>query len=254
MLNSEEIKLGAVNLDNIVVIHLDGDFDSVFNLLQGQVTSDCSIISRQFGQISSLCDEKGFVLCNFEIIFDNDKWLIVIENSSRDIFLEEINKFLPFYQVTATPLKVQVTGITRQKDEELLIDEHIIFQTEETSLSLIIRKNKQPSDDHDHNLQESDWAINRKIMGDHQINSEDRGRYRPHELGQHSTRVSFKKGCFKGQEIIARMEYLGKLKKETRLIVYENIEEISQFTIIGNTYQDENRFFSSCLGKIDNFS
>ena len=70
MLNSELLKFGAVRLDSAVVIHLDGDFDSVFNLLQGQVTSDCSLISEQFGQISSLCDEKGFVLCNFEIIYD----------------------------------------------------------------------------------------------------------------------------------------------------------------------------------------
>ena len=88
MLNSELLKFGAVNLDNSVVIHLDGDFDSVLSLLQGQVTSDCSNVSDQFGQISSLCNEKGFVLCNFEIIFDKNKWLIIIEESSKDIFLE----------------------------------------------------------------------------------------------------------------------------------------------------------------------
>ncbi len=93
MLNSELLKFGSVNLDNTVVIHLNGDFDSVLNLLQGQVSSDCSIVSEQFGQISSLCDEKGFVLCNFEIIFDKNKWLIVIEETSKDIFLEEIGKF-----------------------------------------------------------------------------------------------------------------------------------------------------------------
>ena len=59
MLNSGLLKFGAVNLDNVTVIHLDGDFDSVLTLLQGQVTSDCTQISNQFGQISSLCDEKG---------------------------------------------------------------------------------------------------------------------------------------------------------------------------------------------------
>ena len=80
------------------------------------------------------------------------------------------------------------------------------------------------------------------------------GKYRPHEIGQHINRVSFNKGCFKGQEIIARMEYLGKLKKETRLIVHSNQKEVSKFTIIGKSYQDQGTIFSSCFGKIDSFS
>ncbi len=250
MFSPDLLKFGAVYLDSAVVIHLDGDFDSVLNLLQGQVTSDCNLISKQIGQISSMCDEKGFVLCNFEIIFDNNKWLIIIEESSKDIFLDEISKFLPFYKVSAKPLDCQVTGITRNKDEKILSDEHIIFNSDVALLSLIISNKKQL----EHNLKISDWAFNRMFLGDHQINFEEKGRYRPHELGQHITRVSFKKGCFKGQEIIARMEYRGKLKKETRLIVYADKEEISQFTIVGKTYKDKDQFFSSCLGKIDSFS
>ena len=232
MLNSELLKFGAVNLDNVTVIHLDGDFDSVLTLLQGQVTSDCTQITNQFGQISSLCDEKGFVLCNFEIIFDKNRWLIIIEKSSKGIFLDEISKFLPFYKVSLALLDLKVTGVTRNKDENILSDEHIIFQSDEALLSLIIANDKKIKS----GLELIDWAFNRKLLGDHQINFNEKGKYRPHELGQHITRVSFKKGCFKGQEIIARMEYLGKLKKETRLIVYSKKEEVSKFTIIGKTY------------------
>ena len=249
MLNSELLKFGAVNLDNVAVIHLDGDFDSVLNLLQGQVTSDCSQITNQFGQISSLCDEKGFVLCNFEIIFDKNKWLIIIEESSKGVFLDEISKFLPFYKVSVALLDLKVTGFTRNKDENILSDEHIIFQSDEALLSLIITNDKKLKS----GLELIDWAFNRKFLGDHQIDFNEKGKYRPHELGQHITRVSFKKGCFKGQEIIARMEYLGKLKKETRLIVYSNKEEVSEFTIIGKTYQDKDKFFSSCLGNRNSF-
>ena len=249
MLNSELLKFGTVCLDSAVVIHLDGDFDSVFNLLQGQVTSDCNLISEQFGQISSLCDEKGFVLCNFEIIYHEHKWLIIIEESTKDIFLSEISKFLPFYKVSAETHNCYVSGATRKKDEKLLPDEHIILQSDEALLSLIIRNNKQLNGE----LEIIDWAFNRKFLGDHQINFEEKGKYRPHELGQHITRVSFKKGCFKGQEIIARMEHLGKLKKETRLIIYSHKEEVSKFKIVGNTYQNKDHFFSSCLGNKDSF-
>ena len=253
MLNSEFIKYGAVNLEDSTAIHLNGDFDSVLSLLQGQVTSDCTLINEQLGQISSLCNEKGFILCNFEIIFDQNKWLIIIENGLKDIFLNEITKFLPFYKVSAEPLSSKVIGFTRKKGQAMLPNEHLVLSSDIAYLSLSIDKNNKSQDNLDI-LSTENWAINRKIMGDHQIELEETGKYRPHELGQHNTRVSFTKGCFKGQEIIARMEYLGKLKKETRLIVHSNQKEVSEFIIIGKSYKIHETIFSSCFGKIDSFS
>ena len=253
MLNSEFIKYGAVNLEDSTAIHLNGDFDSVLSLLQGQVTSDCTLINEQLGQISSLCNEKGFILCNFEVIFDQNKWLIIIENGLKDIFLNEITKFLPFYKVSAEPLNSKVIGFTRKKGQSMLPNEHLVLSSDIAYLSLSIDKNNKSQDNLDI-LSTENWAINRKIMGDHQIELEETGKYRPHELGQHNTRVSFTKGCFKGQEIIARMEYLGKLKKETRLIVHSNQKEVSEFIIIGKSYKIQETIFSSCFGKIDSFS
>ena len=253
MLNSEFLKYGAVNLEGMTAIHLNGDFDSVLQLLQGQVTSDCSQISDLLGQTSSLCDEKGFILCNFDIIFDQKRWIIVIDETSKDIFLNEITKFLPFYKVSAEVINTEIIGISRNKNDLMLPNEHLILQSNETSISLIINENDEFENALDP-INHNNWNINRKIMGDHQINAEEMGKYRPHELGHHHTRVSFNKGCFKGQEIIARMEYLGKLKKETRLITHSSQEEVSEFTIIGCSYQDQEIIFSSCLGKIDSFS
>ncbi len=252
MLNSEFIKYGAVNLEDITAIHLNGDFDSVLNLLQGQVTSDCTLVNEKTGQISSLCNEKGFILCNFEIIFDQNKWLIIIEKNLKDIFLKEMSKFLPFYKVSVELITAKVIGFTRKKDQAMLPNEHLILSSDLASLSLLIDGNDEYSNDLDA-ISFDNWSINRKIMGDHLIQLEETGKYRPHELGQHNTRVSFNKGCFKGQEIIARMEYLGKLKKETRLIIHSNRKEVSEFIVIGQSYLYKETIFSSCLGKIDRF-
>ena len=253
MLNSKFIKYGAVNLEDITAIHLKGAFDSVLTLLQGQVTSDCTLVNKQLGQISSLCNEKGFILCNFEIIFDENMWLIIIEKSLKDVFLNEITKFLPFYKVSALILDCKVMGFARSKHQAMLPNEHLILTSEKTSLSLMIDKKSEVRDGLDV-ISTDNWAINRKIMNDHQITTGEIGKYRPHELGQQTTRVSFNKGCFKGQEIIARMEYLGKLKKETRLILHSNKEEVSKFIIIGQSYKDQETIFSSCFGKINSFS
>ena len=252
MSNSRFIKYGAVYLDDIAAIHLNGDSDSVLNLLQGQVTSDCTLIKDQIGQVSSLCNEKGFILCNFEIIFDQNKWLIIIEKALKDIFLNEMSKFLPFYKVSAELLSCKVIGFTRKKDQPMLPNEHLILSSDMATISLLIDEGNDYQNENA--LRIENWFINRKVMGDHQIQLEETGKYRPHELGQQNTRVSFNKGCFKGQEIIARMEYLGKLKKETRLILHSNKEEVTKFTIIGKSYQDQEIIFSSCFGKIDSFS
>jgi folate-binding protein YgfZ len=253
LINSEFIKYGAVDLEDITAIHLNGDFDSVLSLLQGQVTSDCALVSEQMGQISSLCNEKGFILCNFEIIVDKNKWLIIIEKDAKDIFLDEIAKFLPFYKISAELLSCRVIGFSREKNQSMLQHEHSILTSEKVSLSLLIDQDNEFQGDLGSISKES-WAINRKIMNDHQIKPEEIGKYRPHEIGQHINRVSFAKGCFKGQEIIARMEYLGKLKKETNLIIHSSIEEVSKFIIIGKSYHDDEKIFSSCLGKIGSFS
>jgi folate-binding protein YgfZ len=253
LINSEFIKYGAVDLEDITAIHLNGDFDSVLSLLQGQVTSDCALVSEQMGQISSLCNEKGFILCNFEIIVDKNKWLIIIEKDAKDIFLDEIAKFLPFYKISAELLSCRVIGFSREKNQSMLQHEHSILTSEKVSLSLLIDQDNEFQGDLGSISKES-WAINRKIMNDHQIKPEEIGKYRPHEIGQHINRVSFAKGCFKGQEIIARMEYLGKLKKETNLIIHSSIEEVSKFIIIGKSYHDNEKIFSSCLGKIGSFS
>ena len=242
-----------MDLEDITAIHLNGDFDSVLSLLQGQVTSDCALVSEQMGQISSLCNEKGFILCNFEIIVDKNKWLIIIEKDAKDIFLDEIAKFLPFYKISAELLSCRVIGFSREKNQSMLQHEHSILTSEKVSLSLLIDQDNEFQGDLGSISKES-WAINRKIMNDHQIKPEEIGKYRPHEIGQHINRVSFAKGCFKGQEIIARMEYLGKLKKETNLIIHSSIEEVSKFIIIGKSYHDNEKIFSSCLGKIGSFS
>ena len=136
----------------------------------------------------------------------------------------------PLYKIRITTLSPKKVGIVETRTSKLPDDNFsvtrpswglsvtLILSSDKASLSMLIDKKDEFRGDLD-SLSHDGWAINRKIMNDHQIISEEIGKYRPHEIGQHVNRVSFNKGCFKGQEIIARMEYLGKLKKETCNII-----------------------------------
>ena len=55
---------------------------------------------------------------------------------------------------------------------------------------------------------------------------QDSGKYRPHDLGMHDSHVSFSKGCFRGQEVIARTEHLSKKKKKIIAIKSEDEESV----------------------------
>ena len=53
------------------------------------------------------------------------------------------------------------------------------------------------------------WEAGNKILGNYFLESNNIGKFRPLELNYDKLRVSFDKGCYRGQEIVARMKYLG---------------------------------------------
>jgi len=248
--NIDYLTFGAHKLNHYSALRLNGDFDSVIKLLQGQVTSDCSKLGIGLGQPSALCDEKGYILCNFDLLLHLESVVAIIDREQQDIFIDEINKFAPFFKVSLTPLNIQLTGRIRKPKEKILPNEHIILSTDHALASLMLDLDISEESE----AQEDEWSINRKLLGDHLIEKKDHCKYRPHELMQDLSRVSFTKGCFRGQEIIARMEYLGKRKKQTELIVHSSLKEIDQFEVIGHSFKLNKKYFSSCLGKKDLFS
>ena len=48
-----------------------------------------------------------------------------------------------------------------------------------------------------------------KILGILNLDKSDSGKFRPLEINFDKQRVSVENGCFSGQEIVARMKYLG---------------------------------------------
>ena len=233
MKNIDYLTFGPHQLGQLKALHLEGDFDSVINLLQGQVTSDCSKLKDGEGQPSALCDEKGYVLCNFDILLHQKLVLIAIDDGLESIFLDEMKKFAPFYKVTIKPYDIAFTGWIRKPHEDMLPNEHLIIMADNAQVSLLVSSNNKEIEENIEDTASMSWSLNRKLLEDHIIQKKDSCKFRPHELMQQISRVSFSKGCFRGQEIIARMEYLGKQKKQTALVVHASQEEVQKFEIIG---------------------
>lgn len=246
--NIEYLTFGSHQLDSLTALHAKGDFDAVIELLQGQVTSDCKKVSIGQGQPSALCDEKGYILCNFDIVVHDSKVLVIIDAVFKDLFVKEINKVAPFYKVSIEVYQTKVIGLIRRSGEQKMVNEHEIIVSDDVMISLAFFNDEESEEAKMVNEESTGWSIGRKLLGDHIIGLENQGKYRPHELNQNIYRVSFSKGCFRGQEIIARMEYLGKQKKQTQLIIHSDLEEVNSFKLIGKRLKIDCQFFSSCFG------
>jgi folate-binding protein YgfZ len=70
------------------------------------------------------------------------------------------------------------------------------------------------ANDHEKLLTEKEFELNILLMGQFLFNYHDAGKHRPHDVGMNKSHVSFLKGCFRGQEVIARTEHLSKKKNE----------------------------------------
>ena len=53
-------------------------------------------------------------------------------------------------------------------------------------------------------------------------------KYRPLEINFDNLRVSFDKGCYRGQEIVARMKYLGVDRRKFSTLITKNTYKVNE--------------------------
>ena len=142
--------------------------DSI-DFLQGQISTDVS--KQEIEQIdrSAICNLKGRVIASFLCKkISNDKFHLFTHQSVLKKLVDTLKKYAVFSKVSI-------------KEEDENVSDYI-----------------------------DDEVWKRSIIDnfDPEIYSENSEKYTPQELGYDKNgRIDFKKGCFTGQEIIARMHY-----------------------------------------------
>lgn len=222
------------------VIQIHGDIDKVEKLLQGQITSDINLLTNESYQLSSVCNQKGEVIAGF-MIHKSENYKILIDQWLVDVFISELSPFAKFFNVTFTQESGLIFGnISFEKQDKAF------FSNEVYSLSITLEKN-----DLTETLSKDDWVAANKLALNFDLGKNDIGKFRPLEINYDKTRVSFDKGCFRGQEIIARMKYLGVDRRKFVTIVNSNlIEESKNLKIIGETLKYKNFYiFNSSINR-----
>lgn len=261
-------------VDNtLAAIRVSGKDNKKF--LQGQLTNDIEKLSDRFMN-TSYCTHQGKVIVNIQVFLSEEDVILLLSKSLSKYFIEKISKYILMSDVKFM-LYNEVTALWSLGDKarELMRE----YKIEEDKLCS--------------KISETEYVINMCMENSYQIRyvnlgSSNTSKFEYNELSETQTclidlfrlhtrlkidniekfipqvlnsdeleTVSYKKGCYTGQEVIARTHYLGNVKKHTYLVIIDapinnetnvvNSDGESVGELIGETFTYQEVILSHCV-------
>jgi folate-binding protein YgfZ len=232
-------KKRLINLNYLNILEIAGE--GAMELLQGQLTCDMDKVSPKNPILGAICNLKGRVVSSFVVISPHEQntnkfWLIGPELMMKKT-QEVLKKYSPFYQVDISILADKdIYGADNEALEKffpefsLKDNQHsgLILGYLDKSFKLIItNQGNNIFDSGDITSDLSDWYLDDFLNKDVEITEDLSEKLTPHEINYDvSERVDFEKGCYTGQEIVARMHY--RAKSLPRLYLAEGSNDLAE--------------------------
>lgn len=241
--NYTEVQLasleGVFSLEALSLLKVYGEDAEKF--LQGQLTCDMTQINDQRSLFGACCTPKGRMVSLFRIFKLDDNYFLLMDSAVVKAFQLHLNKYIPFFKAQIKDVSAEycLTGLSHSiseliPDQDVEVDEHRRLQltTAPTSIIgysprrwiVIAKKNaastlKNLFKHRALNSSQQDWNYLNIMQKIPYLCKSSIEKFLPHEVGLPEIGgVSFKKGCYTGQEIIARMEFRGKLNKHPQIL------------------------------------
>ena len=227
-----------IKLEYLSILEINGK--GSFELLQGQITSDMEKVSVENCVIGSICDIKGRVVSSFitsKNVKENDSFFLVGETEALEATKTILEKYQPFYDCSLTIRKdikfyaIEESCLINDFPESKLdissqnYDSFFRLHYLEKKYHLIGFLESEEFKGYNISRDKLPWELDEIINQNFEITSKVINKFTPHELGYHlNTRIDFEKGCYTGQEIIARMHY--RAKKLPQIIVRSTNKEV----------------------------
>ena len=210
-----------IHLNNRALLKITGSESESF--LQSQLSNDISKLDNSSVQLSAYCQHQGKVLALFWVIRFGDNFLLSFPFDLLDSIKARLQMFVLMADVKITDvteqyLQMGLIGIS-QKDSFTINEQLSLIIADPKNLS----KFDLTSQDH------WDKACIDSFLPEVSIASTETFIPQMLNLDINEVGVNFSKGCFPGQEVVARLHYLGKAKR--RLFAFKSDSPLS----IGDT-------------------
>lgn len=191
-------------------------------LLQGQLTCDLDLVSPGSGCFGAHCSPQGRVISLFYLFDFNENYCLFMHKSMLPLALFTLKKYAPFYKVglsiAETAMAIGCIG-TENSEIKALYQNHGCQICPYLSRFVVLGERQDMQRANELMTAQGmfvpflEWKRCDMYEGLPTVCPETSGKFLPHELKlQNLGAISFDKGCYTGQEIIARMHYRAQLK------------------------------------------
>lgn len=200
--------------------------DDRISFLQGQLTQDVAQLGEDRpAMLAASCDPKGRVIAVLTLIHTPDAVLAAVRSEIADMWLSTILRYKLRAKLTAEVVadqRVMRTLRSQQRPAEVIA----MWQFGECQEALV----NTDESNHGHT---DDWREARLHAGIIDIADHAIGSFTPHMLNLDTAdAISFNKGCYTGQEVVARTQHLGAVKRRVRLLHAEALVNDTQSVAI----------------------
>jgi tRNA-modifying protein YgfZ len=222
-------EINAARLSHFGIIEITGEQAKTF--INGQVTTDILTMSQEQWRWGAHCDPKGKMIASFRTFLIGERLFMLMPKTTLALDLPQLKKYAVFSKVELTDVTDNWTilGLWGEKTAEL-VTKHFGELNHELSVidqGAILKHSFgfmviQPLAQAQHFIQHTDlelmdkaaWQALEINAGYPNIDSQHSGQYVPQMCNlQAINGISFTKGCYMGQETIARMKYRGGNKR-----------------------------------------
>lgn len=226
--------------EHLGLIQVDGE--DALNFLQNQLSNDIAKIDDNTCQLNSYSNHKGRMYSIFYVIKNQNGYLLIVPKSQIEFLLQRLQMFVIMAKVTLSDVSAQFAkiGCLSEATANSMFAADEFIKRESGSLHIRLNPNNlnrvltlssfESAKSYWTSLSESLTICNTNAWHLAEIN-EGIPSLTPETSEafvlqmsnlQLLNGVSFKKGCFPGQEIVARTKYLGKAKRRMYLCRVES--------------------------------
>ena len=207
----------SLALDHFGFLELSGKDSKKF--LQGYTTSNLETLTPDKAQIGAICDIQGRVITSFLLAEIKGKLVLRMSKDLLETTLSFLSKYIVFSKAEIRDIsdKFFCHGIVFLENNSFMNVKPL-----ENGLEIDLGNRKElwlNEREPKEGMCLKDWTDLEIDLSHSWISSENSQVFLPQSLNYHQIdALDFEKGCYLGQEIIARMHFRGKLKKRLHLI------------------------------------
>lgn len=223
------------------ILCISGEDASGF--IQNQFCNDIRQVTSTHSQLNGYCSPKGRVLSLFRLIFINDRYFLILQKQRLEATLQRLKMFVLMSKVNLEDVSNEyaligccgtnieqslnnvIPRLPQQVDDCCEFEQQCIIKVSDHGplymllgpVENMIRNWEQLSTTSAETGQHL-WSWHTIQAGIPEVYEPTAEDFVPQMLNLHSLNaVSFKKGCYPGQEVVARVHYLGKQKRRMYL-------------------------------------